>query len=80
MYIPVTYCTLLAQAQTTEDRKKIEEEMESRPELSKYLQALEAAEKEDIVTEERTRRREARQSRVAADIEAMDTEEKQVLH
>jgi pre-mRNA-splicing helicase BRR2 len=53
--------------------------MESEPELLKILQALQAIDKEDIVSEERSRRDQARKSRVAADIEAMDTDDTQVL-
>ena len=52
--------------------------MASDPELAKYLHALGATDKEDIVSEERARRQQARQSRVAADIEAMDTDEQKV--
>lgn len=52
--------------------------MSSDPELSKYLHALGATDKGDIVSEERARRQQARQSRVAADIEAMDTDEQKV--
>jgi hypothetical protein len=55
-----------------------EVKMSSDPELAKYLHALGATDKEDIVSEERARRQQARQSRVAADIEAMDTDEQKV--
>ena len=71
----ILYCTLLASAQTQAEKKKIEVKMSSDPELAKYLHALGATDKEDIVSEERARRQQARQSRVAADIEAMDTDE-----
>ena len=74
----VLYCTLLAQAQNEKEKVDIEEKMESEPELLKILQALQAIDKEDIVSEERSRRDQARKSRVAADIEAMDTDETQV--
>lgn len=73
----ILYCTLLAQAQTATEKTKIEEKMSSDSELSKYLKALEVADKEDIVSEERARRHQARQSRVAADLEAMDTDQQQ---
>lgn len=52
--------------------------MESEPELKHILHALQATDKEDIVTEERSRRDQARKSRVAADMEAMDTDDAQV--
>jgi pre-mRNA-splicing helicase BRR2 len=69
---------MLAQAQTNEEKKSIEEKMTSDTELSGYLRALGATDKEDLVTEERTRRQQVRQSRVAADIEAMDVDQSQV--
>ena len=78
IFIIVLYCTLLASAQTQAEKKKIEVKMSSDPELAKYLHALGATDKEDIVSEERARRQQARQSRVAADIEAMDTDEQKV--
>ena len=74
----VLYCTMLAQAQTDEEKKSIEEKMTSDPELAGYLRALGATDKEDLVSEERSRRQQARQSRVAADIEAMDVDQSQV--
>ena len=69
---------MLQQAQNEEEKVAIEEKMESEPDLVKILQALQATDKEDLVTEERSRRDQARKSRVAADIEAMDTEDAQV--
>ena len=69
---------MLAQAQTDEEKKSIEEKMTSDPELAGYLRALGATDKEDLVSEERSRRQQARQSRVAADIEAMDVDQSQV--
>lgn len=74
----VLYCTLLAQAQNQEEKVEIEQKMESEPELKTILHALQATDKEDIVTEERSRRDQARKSRVAADMEAMDTDDVQV--
>nr|XP_022344638.1 U5 small nuclear ribonucleoprotein 200 kDa helicase-like [Crassostrea virginica] len=73
----ILYCTMLAQAQTDEEKKSIEEKMTSDPELAGYLRALGATDKEDLVSEERSRRQQARQSRVAADIEAMDVDQSQ---
>lgn len=69
---------MLAAAQTKTERAAIEEKMESDPELLRYLQALQATDKEDIVSEERARRQQARQSRLAADIEAMDMDDRRV--
>ena len=76
--ISVLYCTLLAQAQNEDEKAEIEQKMETTHELKHILHALQATEKEDIVTEERSRRAEARKSRVAADMEAMDMDEAQV--
>lgn len=73
----ILYCTMLAQAQTDEEKKSIEEKMSADTELSGYLKALGATDKEDLVSEERARRQQARQSRVAADIEAMDVDQSQ---
>ena len=69
---------MLAQAQNEEEKVEIEAKMESEPDLVVILQALQATDREDIVTEERSRRDQARKSRVAADIEAMDTDDTQV--
>ena len=74
----VLYCTMLAQSQTDEERQGIEEKMSSDSELSQYLQALASTDKEDIVSGEVARKQQARQSRVAADLEAMDVDQKQV--
>ncbi|CAI9738835.1 small nuclear ribonucleoprotein 200 kDa helicase-like [Octopus vulgaris] len=67
----VLYCTLLAQAQSAAERKEVEEKMENDPDLSNILMALQATEKEDIVSEQRARRHQARQSRMAANMEPM---------
>ena len=76
--ISVLYSTLLAQAQNEDEKNEIEKKMESDPELKQILDALQATDKEDIVTEERARRQQDRRSRVAADIAAMDTDDNQV--
>jgi len=68
----ILYCTLLGQAQTASEKKKIESIMEADAELADILKSLQATDQEDLVGEERTRKLQARQSRVAADIEAMD--------
>ena len=75
---PVLFCTMLAQAQTAAEKKKIEQQMSDDPELSVILKMLQATDQDDIVSEERARRQQARQTRVAADIEAMDVEEEEV--
>ncbi|KAH3788153.1 U5 small nuclear ribonucleoprotein 200 kDa helicase-like [Dreissena polymorpha] len=75
----ILYCTLLAQAQNEKERADIEQRMGSDGELLAILHALQAIDKEDLVTEERSRRDQARKSRVAADIEAMDTDDTQEL-
>lgn len=77
-FVTVLYCTLLAQAQTTSEKKKIEQKMSSDPELSLILKSLKATDQDDIVSEERARRQQARQSRVAADIEAIDVDDEEV--
>lgn len=69
------FCTLLASAQTASERSKIEEQMQSDTELAKILHALQETEHDDVVTEERVRRQQARQSRVAADLESMDVDD-----
>ena len=76
--ITVLYSTLLAQAQNEDEKNEIEQKMESEPELKQILNALQATDKEDIVTEERARRQQDRRSRVAADIAAMDMDDNQV--
>ena len=74
LFLPVLYCTLLAQAQSESEKAQIEEKMANDPELVKILKALHETDKEDIVQEERARRQAARQSRVDADVEAMDVD------
>lgn len=76
--LSVLYCTLLAQAQTTSEKKKIEQKMSSDAELAYILKSLQSTDQDDIVSEERARRQQARQSRVAADIEAMDVDDEDV--
>ncbi|XP_023931317.1 U5 small nuclear ribonucleoprotein 200 kDa helicase-like [Lingula anatina] len=73
----ILFCTMLAQAQSQEERAKIEEKMSSDANLSKILHTLQETDKEDLVREERERRQAKRQTRVDADLEAMDTDERQ---
>ncbi|ESO86122.1 hypothetical protein LOTGIDRAFT_239637 [Lottia gigantea] len=75
----ILYCTLLASAQTKSERNKIEEKMRNDNELRGILSTLQETERDDIVSDERSRRQQARQSRVAADIEAMDVDDKPEL-
>ncbi|KAK2139041.1 hypothetical protein NP493_6793g00004 [Ridgeia piscesae] len=70
----ILYCTLLAQAQNEEEKAKIEDKMKGDPRLSSILSALEEMEREDIVHEERAQRHAARQSRIDADLDAMDVD------
>ena len=66
---------MLMQAQSDEERETIEEKMSSDAELSQYLHALQETDREDLVMEERARRQAKRQSRVDADLEAMDVDD-----
>ncbi|KAI0211862.1 Activating signal cointegrator 1 complex subunit 3 [Lamellibrachia satsuma] len=68
----ILYCTLLAQAQNEEEKAGIEEKMRGDPRLTRILSALEEMEREDIVHEERAQRHATRQSRIDADLDAMD--------
>lgn len=49
--------------------------MKAEPELLSLLEALTETEKEDLIQEERARKAAARQTRVDADLEAMETDE-----
>ncbi|XP_067656314.1 U5 small nuclear ribonucleoprotein 200 kDa helicase-like isoform X1 [Haliotis asinina] len=68
----ILYCTLLASAQSQSEKARVEEKMRADPELKHILSSLQETDREDIVSEERTRRQQARQNRVAADIEDME--------
>ena len=65
------YCTMLAQAQSASERTKIEEKMSADAELSQYLRALQATEKDDVMQDDRQRSASSRHSR--AEEEDMDT-------
>ena len=71
----VLCCTLLAKSQTVAEKKELEEQMKQDPDLATILQALTDTDKEDLVREERARKAAARQSRVDADLDAMDTDD-----
>ncbi|XP_061404387.1 U5 small nuclear ribonucleoprotein 200 kDa helicase [Lethenteron reissneri] len=60
----VLYCTLLASAQSEQQKEEIIGKMESDSELSAILAALHETDKADLVREERTRRERQRQSRL----------------
>ncbi|ESN94050.1 hypothetical protein HELRODRAFT_102998 [Helobdella robusta] len=68
----ILYCTLLAKAQTESDKLKIVELMESDPELKKILRSLQETEKDDVIREERMRRKAVRKSRVDEDAEMVE--------
>ena len=72
--VAVLYCTLLAQAQNEDEKGRIEETMRTDPRLTRILSALEEMEREDIVHEERAQRHAARQSRIDADLDAMEVD------
>lgn len=71
----VLYCTLLTSSQSEVERTKIMEKMQNDAQLSKILRMLENTENEDFIQEERERRAQARQARVDADLDNMDTDE-----
>ncbi|XP_072177738.1 U5 small nuclear ribonucleoprotein 200 kDa helicase-like [Diadema setosum] len=68
-------CTLLAKSQTVAERQQLEDQMKSDPELASILLALTETDKEDLIKEERDRKAAARQNRVDADLDAMETDE-----
>ncbi|XP_033632749.1 U5 small nuclear ribonucleoprotein 200 kDa helicase-like [Asterias rubens] len=71
----ILYCTLLSRAQDATEKQRIEDKMKFDPTLAPILQALTETDKEDIIKEERARRAAARQSKVDADLDAMETDE-----
>ena len=67
----ILYCTLLASAQSVEERKKIEAKMKEDPKLSSILHSLErAADKNDLIQEEKERRSAARKSKIENELES----------
>jgi pre-mRNA-splicing helicase BRR2 len=69
------YCTLLASAQSKEEKKRIEEEMQEDAELASILETLQRhGDKADLVQEERERRAALRKSKLDTDME-VDGEE-----
>ena len=73
--VPVLYCSLLAQAQSEEEKRNIEGDMAADAELKVILRALRETDKEDIVQEERQRKQQARRSRVEGDLSAMEVDQ-----
>lgn len=71
----VLYCTLLASAQSEQDRKQIEMKMSNDSQLSTILQQLNETDKEDIIKEEQDRRERMRRNKLDADLEAMETDQ-----
>lgn len=66
----VLYCTLLASAQSQEEKSKLKEKMKNDPELERILKMLEAAYQEDSHhDEERQRKSEARIKDIELDVE-----------
>lgn len=74
------YCTLLASAQSKEERESIEEQMKSDPELASILDSLKREkDRVDLVKEENERKTALRKSKIDSSLngdgaEAMDTE------
>lgn len=71
----VLYCTLLATAQSAKEKKEIEEKMSSDPDLASILHALTETEQEDLIQEERARKAANRKARIAADLDAIESDQ-----
>lgn len=71
----VLYCTLLAKAETQEDRAVLEEEMKSDPSKAIILKALSEVEDEDLVQEERARKAAVRKTKMETDLTTEDAEQ-----
>ncbi|XP_046850049.1 U5 small nuclear ribonucleoprotein 200 kDa helicase-like [Xenia sp. Carnegie-2017] len=69
----VLYCTLLASAQSAKEKKDIEVKMENDPELAQILHALTESVEEDLIQEERSRKKAARNARVAANLAEIES-------
>lgn len=72
----ILYCTLLAMAETMKERKNLETVMKADPELAEILAQLSEQDQEDLVQAERARKAAARKSRVDADLNALEGEDK----
>ncbi|TGZ69988.1 hypothetical protein CRM22_003424 [Opisthorchis felineus] len=78
----VLYCTLLAQAQSPQERSQLETKMRSDPQLSRILHELrETEDSTDVVAEERQRKSIQRVTRLQADVEqeSMETDGLQMV-
>jgi pre-mRNA-splicing helicase BRR2 len=65
----IYYCTLLASAQSADEREQIEEKMREDAQLAALLSAFEReTEEKDLVREERDRRAAARRSKIASGV------------
>ncbi|XP_015771701.1 PREDICTED: U5 small nuclear ribonucleoprotein 200 kDa helicase-like [Acropora digitifera] len=71
----VLYCTLLATAQSAKDKKEIEEKMSADPDLAPILHALTETEQGDLIQEERARKAANRKARIAADLDAVESDQ-----
>ncbi|RMX47508.1 hypothetical protein pdam_00002126 [Pocillopora damicornis] len=71
----VLYCTLLATAQSAKEKKEIEEKMSADPDLASILHALTETEQEDLIQEERARKAANRKARIAADLDAFESDQ-----
>lgn len=71
----VLYCTLLATAQSAKEKKEIEEKMSADPDLASILHALTETEQEDLIQEERARKAANRKARIAADLDAIESDQ-----
>lgn len=84
----ILYCTLLASAQSADERQNIEDKMRSDSQLASILSALEReTEKNDLIQEERDRRSATRKSKIESNLNedeqnetAMDTSESDKKH
>ena len=74
----VLYCTLLAQAQSSSEKEALEKKMSEENDLKDILKQLKDTDKEDAVQEERERRKQARQSKVQADMEGAPLDDSRV--
>eukprot|EP00051_Salpingoeca_urceolata_P033013 m.18457 g.18457 ORF g.18457 m.18457 type:complete len:2150 (-) comp5725_c0_seq1:68-6517(-) len=82
-FYTVLYCTLLAQAQSEEDKLALETKMQADPKLAPILVALKEGDTVDHEAAAKARRERARQEKLDQDLEMTDVEEahrpKQIL-
>ena len=70
----VLYCTLLAKTESESARRALEEEMLQDPRKRAVLEELSEIRSENLVQEEKTRKAQARRSRMGAELDAEDAE------